>query len=188
MKKITLIVVTVLALALVVHRIDQITRVKVSRVVKTPGAVDIAPVVPEVTFKDLNGGKISLAQYRGKVVLVNFWAIWCDPCRIEIPWLIEMQQKYGSRGFTVLGVAMDEEGKSVVEPYLQKERFKTDDKPDQAINYPIVLGDDAIADRFGGLIGYPTSILISPEGREMKHITGLISYDEMARAIESQLH
>jgi protein-disulfide isomerase len=99
-----------------------------------------------------------------------------------------MQQKYGSRGFTVLGVAMDEEGKSVVEPYLQKERFKTDDKPDQAINYPIVLGDDAIADRFGGLIGYPTSILISPEGREMKHITGLISYDEMARAIESQLH
>ena len=67
-------------------------------------------------FKDLDGKEVSLEDYKGKVVLVNFWATWCEPCRVEIPWLIEMQQKYGSKGFTVLGVAMDEEGKSVVSP------------------------------------------------------------------------
>lgn len=188
MKKITLIVVALLGLALVVHRVDQITRAKASRVAKPPSSTDIAPMAPDVTFKDVSGADGSLSRYRGKVVLVNFWATWCDPCRIEIPWLIEMQQKYGPRGFTVLGVAMDEEGKGVVEPYLQKERFKVNGQPDQAINYPIVLGNDAIADKFGGLIGYPTSVLITPDGREVKRITGLISYDEMVQAIESLLH
>ena len=187
MKKAALIVATVLILALVVHRIDQITRAKVSRGAKARGSVDISQAAPDVTFKDLTGGTVPLAQYRGKVVLVNFWATWCDPCRREIPWLIEMQQKYASRGFTVLGVAMDEEGKSVVELYLQKERFTVNGKPDQAITYPIVLGDDEIADKFGGLIGYPTSVLISPDGRQVRRIDGLISYDEMARAIESLL-
>src|ERR1700719_4618241 len=75
---------------------------------------------PDVTLMDIGGKDISLSQYKGKVVLVNFWATWCDPCRVEIPWLIEMQHKYGPRGFTVVGIAMDEEGKSVVAPFLDK--------------------------------------------------------------------
>ena len=71
---------------------------------------------PEVTFKDLQGKDLALASLKGKVVVVNFWATWCDPCRVEIPWLIRLQQTYASKGFTLLGVAMDEEGKSVVDP------------------------------------------------------------------------
>ncbi len=66
--------------------------------------------VPEFTLKDLGGGDVSLSQFRGKVVLVNFWATWCGPCGVEIPWLMELRGKYESKGFTILGVAMDEEG------------------------------------------------------------------------------
>jgi thiol-disulfide isomerase/thioredoxin len=127
-----------------------------------------------------------MAQYQGKVVLVNFWATWCDPCRVEIPWLIEMQQKYSARGFTVLGIAMDEEGAKVVTPFVNKERFDVNGAKAQ-MNYPIVIGDDAAADKFGGLLGYPTSILVSRDGKIIKRITGIISYEEIAKAIESQL-
>src|SRR5882724_781643 len=74
--------------------------------------------MPELTLKDLDGKDVSLSDYKGKVVLVNFWATWCLPCREEIPWLIEMQQKYRAQGFTMLGLAMDEGGKSVVAPFV----------------------------------------------------------------------
>src|SRR5262252_5027569 len=73
-----------------------------------------------VEMKSLENHNITVGDYRGKVVLVNFWATWCDPCRVEIPWLIEMQNKYGDKGFTVLGIAMDEEGKPAVSPFVAK--------------------------------------------------------------------
>lgn len=81
-------------------------------------------------MKDLEGRDVTLGQFRGKVVLVNFWATWCGPCRIEIPWLMEFQQKYSSRGFTVLGVAMDDESDSAVAPFVQRERFKVRGTPE----------------------------------------------------------
>ena len=84
------------------------------------------PNAPDVTFKDLQGKDVTLASLKGKVVVVNFWATWCEPCQIEIPWMIEFQQKYGDKGFTLLGVAMDEEGKSVVDPFVQKTQFDVD--------------------------------------------------------------
>ncbi len=145
-----------------------------------------AAAAPDVVFKDLQGNDVSLAQYKGKVVLVNFWATWCGPCRIEIPWLIEFQQQYGPRGFTVLGVAMDDEGKKVVEPFVTLERFDVNGQP-TTVNYPILLGSDEIADRFGGLIGLPTSMLISREGKKVKTIVGLVNHDELVKAIEGQL-
>jgi thiol-disulfide isomerase/thioredoxin len=141
---------------------------------------------PEVTFKDLDGKDAMLAQYKGKVVLVNFWATWCDPCFVEIPWLIEMQQKYEAKGFTVLGIAMDEDGKAAVVPFLAKERFNVNGQK-FPMNYPIVIGNDDVADKFGGLLGYPTSFLISRDGKIIKKVQGLISYEELTKAIESQL-
>ena len=146
----------------------------------------IGTMEPEVAFKDLDNKDVALAQYRGKVVLVNFWATWCDPCREEIPWLIEMQQKYGPKGFTVLGVAMDEEGKSVVAPFVAKEQFSAGGQK-QSMNYPIVIGTEEIASKFGGLLGYPTSVLISRDGKVVKRITGLIDSQEISRTIEGLL-
>jgi thiol-disulfide isomerase/thioredoxin len=188
MKKVLLILVTVMFLIGVTWKLDKATRVKV----KVPGTgapksdVVAGTPAPEVTFKDLDGKDVPLSSYRGHVVLVNFWATWCDPCYIEIPWLIEMQQKYGSKGFTVLGIAMDEEGKSAVVPFLAKERFNVNGQK-LPMNYPIVLGNDDVATKFGGLLGYPTSFLISKDGKEIKKIQGLISYEEITKAIESQL-
>ncbi len=145
-----------------------------------------AAAAPEVPIKDLQGHDVSLAQYRGKVVLVNFWATWCGPCRIEIPWLMEFQQQYGPRGFTVLGVAMDDEGKKVVEPFVTKEHFDLNGQA-TTINYPILLGSDDIAEKFGGIIGLPTSMLISRDGKKVKTIVGLVNHDEIVKAIEGQL-
>ncbi len=183
MKKILLVAVILAALVLLTRWADRNFPAP-----NRPAASEAASAAaaPEVTMKDLQGRDVSLADYKGKVVLVNFWATWCAPCRIEIPWFIEFQQKYGPRGFTVLGVAMDDEGKSVVEPWVQKERFDANGQQ-AAINYPILLGSDAVADKFGGLIGFPTSILFSRDGKQVKKIVGLVNHDQLVKAIEGQL-
>jgi cytochrome c biogenesis protein CcmG/thiol:disulfide interchange protein DsbE len=188
MKKTALIVIAVLAvIVLAAHYADKATRLpRAKSAVPVTTLKVAAEPAPDLTLKDLDGKDVSLAQYKGKVVLVNFWATWCEPCRFEIPWLIEMQQKYGAQGFTILGVAMDDEGRSIVAPWVQKERFDVNGTKSQ-MNYPIVIGNEAAADKFGGLFGYPTSVLISRDGKQIKRITGLISYDEISKTIESQL-
>ena len=142
--------------------------------------------MPSIVMKDLNDRDVTLAQYNGQVVLVNFWATWCGPCKIEIPWMIEFQKKYSSRGFTILGVSMDEEGKKVINPFLEKERFDVDGQK-EAMNYPILVGNDSIADKFGSLMGLPTSMLFTRDGKKVKTIVGLVNHDDIAKAIEGLL-
>src|SRR5215813_8184206 len=139
-----------------------------------------------VEMKSLEDKDVAVADYRGKVVLVNFWATWCEPCRIEIPWLIEMQSKYADKGFTVLGIAMDEEGKPVVAPFVAKQRYDVNGQK-QPMNYPVVVGNEKVAEKFGGLLGYPTSILISRDGKVLKRTTGLIDYQATTKMIEGAL-
>lgn len=185
MKKTVLILALVLLAAVGVYFADKATRIHTSaapRAVKF-GAGDPAP---EIKAKDLEDQDVSLDDYKGKVVLVNFWATWCEPCQVEIPWLIEMQQKYSSKGFTVLGVDVDDEGNNVVSAYTAKDRFNVNGQQ-LAINYPILRGDDAVADKFGGLLGYPTSFLVSRDGKIVKKTQGLIDYEEITKAIEAQL-
>ena len=185
MKKIAIIVLTVAALIGVTVYADRATRLSTNHKVALRADAQGKPA-PEIRLKDLNGKEVSLADYKGKVVLLNFWATWCDPCRVEIPWLIDLQAKYASRGFTVVGVAMDEEGKSVVAPFIEKERFDVNGKQ-LPMDYPILLGDDEASEKFGGILGYPTSFLISRDGKQVLKIQGLRSYDEIAKAIEDQL-
>jgi thiol-disulfide isomerase/thioredoxin len=134
----------------------------------------------------MSGKKVSLASYRGKALLINFWATWCAPCKVEIPWMIEFQQKYGPRGFTLLGVSMDEEGKKAIEPFLEKERFDVDGQK-LPMSYPILLGNDAIADKFGGILGLPTSMLFNRDGKKVRTIVGLVNHDDISKAIEGLL-
>ncbi len=194
--KTLLVIATVLALVAGTYFADKATRIKPKTAVPgntvlksdDPGADSAKANLPEpeLTLKDLDGKNVSLSDYKGKVVLVNFWATWCEPCRVEIPWLIEMQQKYGPKGFVLLGIALDEEGKSVVAPFVSKERFEVNGQR-LPMSYQILIGNDDAADKFGGLFGYPTSILISRDGKQIKRVTGMISEDEMNKAIESQL-
>src|SRR4051794_4509215 len=85
---------------------------------------------PNFTLKDANGDAVSLADYKGKVVLVNFWATWCGPCKVEIPWFIEFEQKYKDRNFAVLGISLDDDGWKAVRPYMS----------DHKINYRMMIG------------------------------------------------
>ncbi len=185
MKRIGLVLGTLIGIVAVVVLANRTTRIPVTRAVST-NQENKPTASPDFALKDLEDHDVSLSQFKGKVVLVNFWATWCGPCRIEIPWLIELQEKYAARGFTVLGVAMDEEGKSAVAPFVQKERFNVAGTS-QSMNYPVVLGNDATADKFGGLVGFPTSVLISKDRRVVKHVDGLVSYNEIDEAIRSQL-
>ena len=141
---------------------------------------------PTVTLKDLNDKDVTLQQYKGEVVLVNFWATWCAPCKVEIPWMIEFQQKYSPRGFTILGVSMDEDGKKAIQPFLDKERFDVNGQQ-EAMSYPILLGNDAIADKFGGILGLPTSMLFNRDGKKVRTIVGLVNHDDISKAIQDLL-
>ena len=144
------------------------------------------PPEPDVTFKNLEGADVSLASLKGKVVLLNFWATWCEPCRSEIPVLIGLQDRYSSKGFTLLGASMDEDGKKAIDPFMANTRFDVDGVP-KTMDYPIVLGSDAITDKFGGLLGMPTSYLISREGKIVKRYIGVVDPLQVTKDVESQL-
>jgi len=155
--------------------------------IRTASSQSSGPVdAPGVTLKDLNDHDVTLAQYKGQIVLVNFWATWCEPCKGEIPWLIELQKKDSSRGFTVLGISMDEDGKKAVQPFLDKERFDVNGQK-EAMNYPIVLGNDSIAEKFGGVMGLPTSMIYNREGKKIRTVVGILDHDDIFKTIEGLL-
>lgn len=110
---------------------------------------------PEFALKDSNGQTVHLTDYKGKVVLLDFWATWCGPCKVEIPWFIEFEQQFKNRGFAVIGVSMDEEGWDAVKPYIE----------DHKINYRVLLGNEQVSDIYGGLDSLPTTLLIDREGK-----------------------
>ncbi len=110
---------------------------------------------PEFTLKDVTGKTVRLSDYRGNVVLLNFWATWCGPCKIEIPWFMEFEQKHKDRGFAVLGVSMDDDGWDAVKPFLERQR----------INYRVVMGTPEIGELYGGVESLPTTFMIDREGR-----------------------
>ncbi len=131
---------------------------------------------PGFTLTDSNGNKVQLADYRGKAVLLNFWATWCGPCQVEIPWFKEFEQQYKSKGFAVLGVSMDEDGWAAVKPYIAEHK----------LNYPILLGDDSVSQLYGGLDALPTTFMIDRDGKfAFSPHVGLIDKSVYASEIQS---
>lgn len=143
------------------------------------------PPEPNVTFKNLQGNDVSLASYKGKVVLLNMWGTWCEPCRGEIPTLIKMQEDYKNKGFTILGVATNDEVDRVI-PFVHDTKFDVGGQ-ELTMNYPIVMGSDEISTAFGGLLGMPTSFLIDRKGDIVKRYIGSLNPEEINKDVEAQL-
>jgi len=129
------------------------------------------------SLPDANGIQVALADYKGKVVLLNFWATWCGPCKIEIPWFIEFNKAYKDRGFAVLGVSMDDDGWKSVKPYLAEKR----------IAYPVVVGNDRVSKSYGDVDSLPTTFIIDRDGKVAFVHMGLVGKDTYEKEIESLL-
>lgn len=122
---------------------------------------------PDFELPNLDGTPLRKGDLQGKVLLVNFWATWCAPCEIEIPWFIDFQKKYQDDGLEVIGISLDEEGPEVVKKYVAEHQ----------VNYKIVMGDEKTAEAFGGVIGLPTSFVVDREGKFYSMHRGLVGKD-----------
>lgn len=141
-----------------------------------PPAVAKYLPAPDFTLPQLDGHDLRLSSYRGKVVLLDFWATWCDPCREEIPHLIELQKKYADTGLQIIGVSMDDSA-DPVRPFYQEFHM----------NYPVVMGTAKTGAMFGGVLGLPITFLIGRDGKtRAKHI-GATSASVLEKEIQSLL-
>lgn len=118
------------------------------------------PLAPDFSLTDLNGRTLTLSEHKGKVILLDFWATWCGPCRIEIPEFVKLQERYRDQGLVVIGISMDDGPEPVREFYRE---FR--------MNYPVALGDEKVGALYGGIFGLPTTFLIGRDGRiYSKHV------------------
>ncbi len=142
---------------------------------------------PNFTLTDLKGKKVSLASYRGKAVQLNFWATWCAPCKIETPWLIELQQKYAGQGFEILGVSFDDLNKD--DPKSLAKDTAEIAKGAQALHipYPVLIDGDSIAKAYGDVDVFPTSFFVDRKGTIVAASVGLTSKDELEANIRKAL-
>jgi cytochrome c biogenesis protein CcmG/thiol:disulfide interchange protein DsbE len=120
---------------------------------------------PTFMLPDADGRAVNLADLRGKVVIVNFWATWCGPCKVEIPWFIEFNERFHDRSFTVVGISMDEDGWKSVRPYLRQ----------RGVSYPVVLGSEQLANAYGGVEALPSTFLVDKTGKIAFAHSGLVS-------------
>ena len=147
--------------------------------IQAQGCSPDAPVANlDFTLKDMNGAEVKLADLKGKVVLLNFWATWCGPCRLETPWFVELQEKYRDQGFRIVGISVDDPPEAL--PPFAK-RFK--------VNYPLVVGVDRedVQKAYGPIFGVPMTFMIGRNGRIcMKHV-GPASKEQFESEIKSLL-
>jgi len=133
-------------------------------------------LAPPFSLTDASGASISLSDYKGKVVLLNFWATWCHGCKTEIPWYVEFQEKYKSRGFIVLGASMDDGGWTIVKQFVKAKK----------VNYPVVIANDDLAKQYE-LAAMPLSVLIDRRGRIADSHSGVVDRSSWESEIQKLL-
>jgi thiol-disulfide isomerase/thioredoxin len=137
--------------------------------------IGVSKPAPDFTLTDATGAALRLSDYKGKVVLLNFWATWCLPCKTEIPWFMEFERKYP--GLAVMGVSMDEDGWKAVRPYLDAHK----------VSYRVAVDDGTMAAKYGGVDSLPETLLIGRDGRVIARHVGLVSRSDYEREIAGLL-
>ncbi len=120
---------------------------------------------PDIALPTVEGDTFRLSDQRGRVVVLNFWATWCPPCREEIPLFVELQRELGDDGLQFVGVSLDQEGVDAVRPFARE----------MNVNYPIVVDDGSVAPRYGGIRALPTTFLIGPDGAIHSYAPGMVT-------------
>ncbi|MBM3839549.1 MAG: TlpA family protein disulfide reductase [Verrucomicrobia bacterium] len=128
-------------------------------------------------LKDVDGKPVKSSDFAGKVVILDFWATWCGPCRQEIPGFVELQKQYGKEGLVIVGVSLDDQGPKIVKPFMKK----------YEINYPIVMDDGKTADLFGGVEAIPTTFVIDREGKIAHKHVGYAPKNQFEKEIKALL-
>ncbi len=147
---------------------------------------DMNQPMPHVVLPAVDEGWVDMESYKGKVVLVSFWTTWCPGCRDEMPELIKLQQKFGSKGFTVVAVSVDDKGEESVENFVQTEHFPVDGSS-ATINFPVLLGNEEIVQKLGFEGGLPASVLVTRDAKEVTIIRGPLKAQEVSKAIKHLL-
>ncbi len=133
---------------------------------------------PDFQLPSLDGAKVKLSDFRGKAVLLNFWATWCPPCKVEMPWFADLQKEYGKDGLVILGVAMDDSEPDKIAQFASE----------MGVNYPILLGTDQVSDDYGNVQYLPTSFYISRDGTIVDKMTGLLDRKDIEEAVKKTLN
>ena len=165
------------------HIVAVITLLATSLALTTNTTANLAPAgsrkpLPAVALTDSNGASVDLSAYKGRVVLLDFWATWCEGCKEEIPWFMEFQNKYNKAGLTVVGASLDEDGWKSVTPYLREHK----------INYRIVTGTFESAKQFGVDKGMPITLLIDRNGKIADVHPGMVDKAAFEREIQTLLN
>lgn len=132
---------------------------------------------PDFELKSLDGKNVKLSDYRGKAVLLNFWATWCEPCKLEMPWIVDLNKKYGPQGLVTLGVAMDDSSEADIAKFAK----------DMGVNYPVLLGKESVGDLYGGTEFLPTTFYIGRGGKVVTSNFGIKGADDIESNIKLAL-
>jgi len=139
----------------------------------------IGTAAPEFALQDLDGKTVHIADFSGKVVILDFWATWCPPCRKEIPDFVAMQSKYGDKGLTIVGLSVDAGGAHDVRTYAQDNKIN--------FNYPVLIANEQTANAYGGVVGIPTTFVIDRKGKIVKRFVGYTPASEFEETIRPLL-
>ncbi len=142
---------------------------------------------PAFTLEDLSGKKVSLANYKGKAVLINFWATWCGPCKIETPWLIDLRNRYAAEGFEVLGISADDIDRGDPQKLSDEKKEIARFVQQMHMPYPVLIDGDSISTPYGGLDALPASFFVDRDGTVVAAQLGLTSKDEIEANIKKAL-
>ena len=137
----------------------------------------IGSLAPDFELADLSGKKVRLSDFKGKVVILDFWATWCGPCRMEIPHFVRLQSKYRAQGLAIVGLSLDADGEKSVRPFADE----------HDVNYTMLLANGETANLYGGVVGIPTTFVLDRQGRIVKKFIGVMPPEAFEEAIRPLL-